>query len=149
MPVLRPTTRPSEFIAARAGTVEDQVPPGALEDKVARLPMHTVAGPVMVPASGTGVTVTRRLAANEPQPLVVVYDTMAVPAASPVAMPATSMATIEGAVEDHVPPSVVSENNIEAPRHIMLLPSSVPVSGSGFMVMVCVANEDPQELVTV
>ena len=50
-------------------------------------PAHTLSGPVMLPAEGSGLMVIARLVVVVPQVLVTAYFIVSVPADTPVTMP--------------------------------------------------------------
>lgn len=71
MPAARLVTTPVVLTEAIAGELELHVPPVAASVRLAVAPAHSNAMPVMVPAAGTELTVTMRVAADVvPQPLV-------------------------------------------------------------------------------
>ena len=68
-PALMPPTVP--VLKARAWPlVALQVPPETVSERVMPEPTHTLPGPVIVPASGNGFTVTLAVAEVVPQPVV-------------------------------------------------------------------------------
>ena len=58
VPALTPVTTPLASTVALAGLTDVQAPPPAASAKFVVEPAHTVAVPVMVPATGIGLTVT-------------------------------------------------------------------------------------------
>jgi hypothetical protein len=106
---------------------------------------HTVVVPVMVPATGSGLTVINVVVSARPQLLTTEYEMSAVPADTPVTMPvllptvATPVALLLQAPSVAVSLSVVvlSSQTVVVPvmllaaglaRMVRLLPLSVPVS---------------------
>ncbi len=74
---------------------------------------------------------------------------LAVPADTPVTTPrAFTVATAASALL-HVPPPIVSENNVVAAWHTVPVPVMVPASAGGLTVTTVVAAAAPQPLVTV
>ena len=71
VPLLRPVTMPVPLTAALVLPAL-QVPPGIALDSVTDVPVHTLSGPVMVPALGNGFTVIVVLVLMLPQLVVTV-----------------------------------------------------------------------------
>ena len=71
-PAETPVTTPVELTVAIAGLLLLQVPPTVVSISVMVLPVHTLVGPVIVPADTTLITVTSAVAEALPQLLVTV-----------------------------------------------------------------------------
>lgn len=69
IPAVIPPTTPV-LSASALPLVALQVPPVAVVERVIPEPTHTLPGPLMVPASGNGLTVTLAVAAVVPQAVV-------------------------------------------------------------------------------
>ena len=68
VPEVTPLTRPvALFTEATVGVALVQLPPLTVLARVVVAPTHTVVAPDMVPASGSGLTVTVAVAATVPQ----------------------------------------------------------------------------------
>jgi hypothetical protein len=67
-PADKPTTLPAVLTDAIVKLLRDQLPPVPVELKLLTAPTHIFPVPVMVPALGTAVTVTRLLAVALAQP---------------------------------------------------------------------------------
>ena len=65
-----PLTTPDALTVARAGLLLLHTPPEEPSVRVTEAPVHTLTGPLMVPALGKGLTVRLIVAATVPQPLV-------------------------------------------------------------------------------
>ena len=72
MPVATPVTTPALLTVASAALLLLQVPPVVASVSVMVAPVHTIAGPVMVPADGAGLTVSACVATAVPQLVVTV-----------------------------------------------------------------------------
>jgi hypothetical protein len=120
VPALTPVTTPVEaLMVATAGVAEDQAPPLTEELKV-EVPLEQIAVvPEIVPAEGAAVTVTVLVAVAFGHPFapVTVYVMVAVPAATPVIVPADADAilTLE---EVHAPPETVEVKVVVEPTHM-------------------------------
>ena len=106
-------------MVATAGVAEDQAPPLTEELKV-EVPLEQIAVvPEIVPAEGAAVTVTVLVAVAFGHPFapVTVYVMVAVPAATPVIVPADADAilTLE---EVHAPPETVEVKVVVEPTHM-------------------------------
>ena len=88
----------------------------------------------MLPATGSGLTVTATEDAAVPQLLVTAYDMVAVPAAIPLTTPKGFTVAILVAVELHTPLIVTSESDIVEPAQTALAPVMAPATGSGLTV---------------
>jgi hypothetical protein len=144
--VLAITTPPPDMVAFVLDMLHTPPPTDAVY--VAGVPMHTVAAPVTVPALGAGFTLSSKVVAAVPQVLVMVYDMMVVPPATPVTTPVPDTVAAVGLVLLHTPPAVAFDRAVNVPAHIVPGPMMVPAFGERFTVTVCIAATDPQLLVT-
>ena len=69
---------------------------------------------------------------------------VALPAATPVTVPAASTVAIAVLLLLQVPPLTVSARPVERPRHTVVAPVTAPAPVSGLTVAVAVATDDPQ-----
>lgn len=67
-----PLSSPPGLIVATAVVVLDHVPVAGVTANVAVSPSHTVAGPVIIPTKGNGLTVMTLVAVTGPQTLLTV-----------------------------------------------------------------------------
>jgi hypothetical protein len=106
------TTPVEELTVPTAAIVLLQTPPLPLVNNVVVAPTQVVAAPLIVPAFGSGLTVTIAVAV----PPVTEYDIVAVPAAPPVTIPVFEP-TVAMLVLPllHTPPVVASLRVVEAP----------------------------------
>ena len=111
VPAVKPVTNPVVALTmAMLVSLLDQLPPLTVELKVVVLFAQTSCVPLRVPAVGTAVTVTERVAVALAQPPVpvTVYVMVAFPAATPVTRPVeVSMVATAGALLVHLPPETV------------------------------------------
>jgi hypothetical protein len=126
-----------------------QVPPASPEaDNTVVEPSQTVVVPDIDPAFGNGFTVINWIATSVPQPFVMLYEIVALPAATPV----TSPVELTEAFEDellHVPPVVPdADKEVDAPTQTNEAPVIVPADGNGLTVIEEVATSVPQPVVT-
>ena len=126
-----------------------QVPPDAASVRVMVEPVHTEAGPEMVPADGNGPTVIDVVAMPVPQAVMTTYDMVAVPAPTPVTMPVVPMVAMVVLLLRQLPPVVASASVVVAPWQTVVAPVIVPADGVVFIVTVAVMFAVPQELVRV
>ena len=129
------------------------VPPEAVASaSVIVKPEHTVAGPVIVPATGEAFTVIFVVAIAEPQlTLVSVNVIVVVPALTPYTTPVVEP-TVPTAVllllHVPVPPEAVkSANVIVKPLHTDVDPVIAPATGDTLTVIFTVVVAEPQEAV--
>ena len=73
---------------------------------------------------------------------------VAVPAETPVTVPAVLTDAIDAADVDQLPPEADEENVFVAAWQRVATPVMVPATGTGYTVSVCVAVSVPQLLVT-
>ena len=145
-PAVKPYTKPDETTALPFEAL--QTPPADGSDRAMLLPAHTDDEPAIVPAMGSGLTVTNCVAVAVPQLLVTEYDIDAVPARMPLTSPAEPTVAMVVPDDDHVPPDTASVNANVLPAHTVLPPVMVPATGDGFTVTDLVAVAVPQLLVT-
>lgn len=154
LPAATPITTPLvALIDATPGLLLLQVPPTLpLLVRVVDNPAQTVVVPLMVPASGSGFTVTRCVALDVPQIAAepTVYIIVAFPAATPVTTPVVALTVATpGVVLVHVPPLFpLALKLMVDPAHTADAPLIVPASGSEFTVTTMEATDEPQLLVT-
>jgi hypothetical protein len=149
VPADMPVTIPVVLAIAMPTAPVLQIPPLAELLNEVVLPAQTVAVPVMVPASGSGLTVTICVATAVPQLFVTVYDIVAVPADTPVTTPLVLTVAIPEAPVLHVPPLTELLNVVVLPAQTVAMPVIAPASGSGLTVTICVVTAVPQLFVTV
>src|ERR1017187_412534 len=144
-PAATPVTAPvAAFTVATDGVRLFQVPPLVpLLVNVVADPVQTVRAPLIVPATGSGLTVIAADAIEVPQVLVTVYFMVALPAALPVTTPVLEF-TVAAAVL-----LLLLENVVVAATQTVEAPLTIPAFGSGFTVMSFDEVDVPQPLVTV
>lgn len=143
MPAATPDTMPVEPTVAIATSAEVQSPPGAASASIVVAPAHTVAVPVIVPATGSAVTVTSASVRQEPS----LYVMRLVPADRPDIMPVEpAVATVVWLLLQ-VPPGVMLLSVSEEPWQILNVP--VRVAGVRLTVIAFTADAVPQTTVTV
>ncbi len=103
----------------------------------------------MVPALGAGFTVTIVVADAVPQPLVTVYEIIAVPDETPVTTPVDPTVATPVVPELHEPPLPLVLNVLVPATHIFVVPVMVPALGAGLTAIVFTAKALPQPSVTV
>jgi hypothetical protein len=137
VPALTGVTTPVDVLMlATAVVAEDQDPPLTEELKV-EVPLEQMAVvPEIVPAEGAVVTVTFLVAVAFGHPFapVTVYVMVAVPAATPVIVPADADAILTFE-EVQVPPETVEVNVVVDPTHTDCVPDKVPAEVAGLMVI--------------
>jgi hypothetical protein len=135
VPAFTPVTTPPVPTVAIVKLPLLHVPPAGAELKDVVAPSHTAKVPVI--SDGNGSTVITAVALH---PDVVVYVTVAVPAATPVIIPvAEPMVNIVAGAELHVPPEVVSDKVPVDPAHILIIPEID--AGSGLTVTVATLKQ--------
>ena len=82
-------------------------------------PTHSDVAPVIVPATGNGLTVTICVSTAVPQPFVTEYEIMTLPAATPLTTPPLTVA-VKSLLLVQVPPPVALLNVIDEPTHPLL-----------------------------
>ena len=126
MPVTRPVYK---LTVAVVVLLLFHVPPEVVSLSTAVEPVHTVAVPVIGPASGLLSTVAITL-----QPVPTAYVTVAIPDDTPVTAPVEPMVATSGLLIDQVPPDVASDKLVTEPTHTL----NVPVTGDGVGLIVTV-----------
>ena len=116
VPTVTGVTTPDPEIVADAFWIA-QVPPETPSVNVAGVPIHTVAGPVIVPADGVGITVTVEIAETDPQLAVTVYEIVSTPPETPVTVPPATVASVLAVL--HVPPEAPSLSVIDEPSQTL------------------------------
>ena len=106
-PGLMPLTLPLPSTEATDASLLLHTPPVAVALSVMPAPTHTAVGPLMVPATGAGATVTPSVVNALAQPVVTVYVIVAVPEVRGVAMPAPLIVATEVLLLLHTPPGEV------------------------------------------
>jgi hypothetical protein len=105
--------------------------------------VHTVAVPVILPATGSGFTVITFVALALPQIPTIVWDIVAVPAVTPITTPVDPTVAIPVAPELHTPPLPYASYKVMSPPwHTVERPDTVPANG--FIVTTFVALPGPQ-----
>jgi hypothetical protein len=145
---VRPDTTPVPLTVATDGTVLLHTPPVVASVRVTLPPVQTVLAPLMVPADGSGFTVTAAVAVSVQQLPVVVYVIVAAPALTPVITPRALMLAMAALLLLQVPPDMVSVKVDEAPAQTVVVPPMVPALAAGFTVILLVAVAVPQAVVT-
>ncbi len=102
--------------------------------------------PVIVPASGNGLTVISIVSTAVPHMLVTLYDIIVAPAEAPVTTPPEMVAAEELLLQ--VPPEVVLVRFVVAATQTEGLPVMVPATGSGLTATSIVSTAVPHVLVT-
>jgi hypothetical protein len=126
-----PVAVPVEPIVAMEVLLLVHVPPPTTLLKLVVAPTHTVAVPVMVPASAPVVIVTTTEVVSLSHPLSAIYLIVAVPVEIPVTIPPDTVATL-GLAEFH-PPSLIDVvlKVVVFPTHVVSVPEIVPASAVG------------------
>ena len=124
---------------AMVGAAELQVPPGTASFNNDVWEIQTIAVPVMIPAFGSGLTVTTTEVDAEPQLLVTTYEMVVVPAATPVTIPEVPTVAILVSVLLHIPPPVRSISVVVAPGQTVYVPRIAPAVRNGLTVTTVVA----------
>jgi hypothetical protein len=151
VPAELPVTNPVLVTEATEGPPLVQEPPPTVLDKDVVPLTQIVAVPDIVPAFGSGLTVTFCVATTAPQPFVTVYDIVVVPALKPVTTPVEEFTVPTVAVVLlHTPPPVpLASRSVVASTHTVAVPLIVPGVANGFTVTTCVIATVPQPFVTV
>ena len=127
-----------------------QVPPVAEDESViVAPPSQTVAGPLIAPAKGIGLTVTSIVSVLAPQAFVAVYESMVVPVAIPLTRP-PEVTLMRPVLVAHVPPDVPpTEVKVTvSPTQTDVGPVTVPAASKGSIVIARLATAVPQPFVT-
>lgn len=148
LPADTPYTVSDATVATVVGALL-HTPPVTGSARVVVDPSHTAPAPVIVPACGSGFTVTAIEAYALPQTLLTVYEISVVPALAPPTVPPDTVA-INGSRLLHVPPGAGSVKTIVDVSHTVVVgPLITPATGWGFTVKGNVAADVPQVFVTV
>jgi hypothetical protein len=125
------------------------VPPAKEAVKVTPLPdIQTISGPESTAAVGTPDTVTKSVAANVPHILEIVYDIVAVPAATQVTLPTVLTVAMDVLLLDHLPPTTESTRMVVSPIQWLAVPIIVPLEGDTKVILLY-AEEVPQAFTSV
>ena len=131
VPAITPVTTPPKTVALLLAVLH--VPPLAVSLKVIIEPKQTLVAPVIVPATGNGLTVITYIATAVPQLLVTVYCMVSTPQDIPVTTPLETLAF--ALVVLHIPPLATSLNRVFAPTQTLVAPVIVSAIGSGLIVI--------------
>ena len=146
-----PATTPIVFMVAMPVDPELHTPPSTASVSVDTDPGQIFALPAIVPAAGSGFTVTTMVERAVPQLLVVVKDIVAVPALTPLTTPLELTDAVAGEEELHEP-SPEDKPRVRVtvvPEHSVVVPLIEPAKGNGFTVTPFVVYPGPQLVVTV
>lgn len=146
LPPETPCTTPTPEIVATDVLVLLHAPPGVASDKVIVLPVHTLVGPVIVPAVRYAPIVITFVATYEPHALTTLYIIVSRPEDTPVSKPVPLIVALP-LVALHVPPGTVSVSVVNVPAHTVAGPTIVPAPEVELTVMLYVATAVPQLLV--
>lgn len=135
LPAAMPVTVPVALTLAIAALLVVHVPPEVALLSVVVALWQTVCVPVIVPALGTGTTVTSAVSLAVPQLLVTEYVIMAVPSVSPVTTPVVLTLALAALLLLQVPPAAPSVKVVVDPIHTVWVPVMLPALGSGLTVM--------------
>ena len=145
VPAERAVTTPAFVTEATAGLLLTQVPPLDGDNPVIP-PMHKLVVPMML-TMGVASTVTGAVAAETQPVVVLVKINVAVPAETPVTIPALLTVATAGLVLTHVPP-VLGEREVVNPIQILLTPVILTV-GVGLTVTAAVGVDTQPVVVLV
>ena len=112
-------------------------------------PVHTIDGPLIVPAEGPAPMVTSAVSNEVPQAVVLVKVMMAVPLATPVTTPVVLIEAIAALLVLQTPPIVVSASVVVPPAQAEGVPVIAPTIGAPLTVTSVDTEVLPQVLVTV
>src|SRR4029453_4143993 len=115
VPAAIAVTMPPALTVAIPDAPELQEPPPTELLNVMVLPVQTVDVPVIVPAFGSGLTVTICVSTAVPQLFATVYDISAVPVATPVTTPPALTVAMPDAPVLQVPPPTELLNVVVLP----------------------------------
>ena len=116
-----------------------QVPPGVRSTKITELNPHRLDGPVIVPGTASGLTVTEAVVMQVP----IVYEIVAVPAETPVSIPEMETVAIAGAELVQAPPGTDSMREVELNAQILVEDGKMAV-GEGLTVTVAEVEQVPK-----
>jgi hypothetical protein len=151
VPAATAVTVPEASTEATEASEVDQLPPLPDTDNAMLPPSQTeVVALEIVPAEAEGSTVSADVAVTEPQPLAIVYEIVAEPAAIAVTVPVLLTVAIVASLMDHVPPDTEDVAVPVVPGHIVAGAVIVPaVEGATSIVILCVALLVPHVFVFV
>ena len=129
-----PVTIPVAPTLATAVLLLVHAPPVDVVLNVIVAPAQTVVSPEIIPANGSGLTVTTCVAAAVPQLLVTEYDMVVVLAATPLTIPDVPTIAIASLALVHEPPAMVLPNEVVLPTQTDAIPVIEPATGKGFTV---------------
>jgi hypothetical protein len=132
IPGVTPVTTPPDMVAVALLLLH--TPPVALSVRVTGKPVHTIAAPEMIPASGTSLIFMVFVAMSIPQILETAYIMVSVPAATLVTTPPETVADVLLLLQ--APPVTTSVKVMAEPTHKPDKPVMLPASGNALMVMV-------------
>lgn len=142
-----PVTRPEASTVAIPEFELNQTPPVVTSASCVVDPSHTVAVPVIEATTGSGLTVTVRVATFVQPPLVTVYDTTEVPGVIPETRPAAFTVATAGVELDQTPPEVRSASCVVDPAQTVAVPVIAATTGRAFTVTLrAVVFEQPPEV---
>jgi hypothetical protein len=130
VPALVPVTTPVLPTLAIAVLLLVHVPPAEVLFSVIVEPAHTVVSPEIIPANGSGLTVTTCKAVAEAQLLVTVYEIVDVPAATPLTIPDVPTVAIPSLALAHEPPGIVLLNDVTLSSQTAAVPVIKPATGN-------------------
>jgi len=125
-----PVTTPVALMVAAAGLLLLHTPPDTASVRVMFRPMHTLAGPLMVPPTGEGFTVTALVAVAVPHLLVTEYVMVAGPPLTPVTTPVAPTLATAALLELHTPPAAASVRVLVVPWHNVVVPLMLPAAAA-------------------
>ena len=152
VPAETPVTTPVFEMVATAGAELLQTPAAVASVRAVVFPTQTLfVPPIAAGAAGSALTV-KTLVAEFPQPVVMVYFTVTVPAVTPVTTPPVVMLAVPvPAIIDQVPPAVASVKAgvAEFAQTAAAPPAMAATVGRGLIVNALVADAEHPPLVTV
>ena len=122
VPLATPCTTLAEAMVATDVLLDDQVPPPTVSPNVMLLPTQTLVLPVMAARAGSGFTVMALVTVLLPQALLMVYDIVVLPAATPDTVPEPPTLAIAVLLLAHVPPVTVFANAVDALWQTLVAP---------------------------
>ena len=127
---------------AVAASLLAHVPPlTVLDSDVIELAQTVAVPPIVAGVAGNGFTVTTCVIVLLPQPLLIVYDIVAVPAITPDTLPLASTEAVVASLLAHEPPLTELDNTVNEPAHTVAVPPiDDGVAGNGFTVTLTVAT---------
>ena len=149
MPADTPLTLPLPSTVAIAVLLLVQLPPLTPSVKAVLALTQTVVVPLIVPASGNGLTATLVVAIAVPQLFVTVYAIFALPADTPLTLPLPSTVAIAVLLLLQLPPLTPSVKAVLALTQTVVVPLIVPALGNGLTATLVVAIAVPQLLLMV